>query len=180
MKSLNFKAFALHSLSLLLIALVTACGGSNSVPLVFTATLTGAEEVPPTPSTARGTGIVSVDPVDHTLRAAVVTTGIADTQAHIHAGPPGVSGPIVFPLTKQAGDPAWTVTAPISDEQLAALTAGQYYFNVHSPTFPDGEIRGQITRKVIDDQLRQQLEQLRDQSGAVRTEIDRLRQQQSQ
>ena len=66
----------------------------------------------------------------------------AETAAHIH-GPAarGQVGPILFTLP--AGSPkegALTLTS----EQLAALNAGQLYIDIHSSTYPDGELRGQI------------------------------------
>lgn len=143
----NFKkwlaAWWITCASLLILA---ACGGSfESEASRFSATLTGDQEVPPTGSTATGTGVATVNPETRLLTATVNTTGITGTDAHIHEGAPGVSGPIVIPLTQTApGSGVWVAAQTITAEQLAALRAGNYYFNVHSAAFPEGEIRGQI------------------------------------
>lgn len=79
------------------------------------------------------------------MTAAVTTSGIVGTMAHIHEGAVGVSGPIIFPMTESyAGSGAWSTAATLSEAQLATLRAGNYYFNVHSTAYPGGEIRGQI------------------------------------
>jgi hypothetical protein len=73
--------------------------------------------------------------------------------AHIHRGAAGEDGPIVFGF-----DEATTIfdQAIAEDERfdeayrfsdlLADLRRGDLYVNVHSPAFPGGELRGQITR----------------------------------
>lgn len=118
---------------------------------VFAARLTPLQEVPPTASTASGTGTVSLDPATRRFTARISVAGLAATGAHIHPGVPGVNGGVIFPLTQTAtGSGVW-VSAPdatMTDAQVAALRAGELYFNAHSAAFPNGEIRGQIGRHV--------------------------------
>jgi hypothetical protein len=112
----------------------------------YTATLLGSSEAAPNPSAATATGTVTVNTTTKSMTASVSTTGIAGTMAHIHEGPVGVSGPIIFPLLEAsyAGSGTWSTTVTLTDAQLATLRAGNYYFNVHSVAYPNGEIRGQI------------------------------------
>ncbi|MBZ0114092.1 MAG: CHRD domain-containing protein, partial [Thermoanaerobaculia bacterium] len=65
------------------------------------------------------------------------------TGAHIHEGPHGTNGPVIFDL----GDS----TSPISVEgfslsapQIEVLYHGGLYVNIHSTAFPNGEIRDQL------------------------------------
>ncbi len=133
-----------------------SAGTDNGVPTSlfstanFLAALRGSQEVPPTASPAQGAGTVVIDPVSRQLIAAVTTTGIVATDAHIHEGAPGVSGPIIVPLTASApGSGVWLAKATLTDAQYNALRAGNLYFNVHSAAFPNGEIRGQILPQQI-------------------------------
>lgn len=66
----------------------------------------------------------------------------AETAAHLH-GPAarGQVGPIL--ATLPAGSPK-EGTLSLTAEQLNALNAGQLYIDIHSSTYPDGELRGQI------------------------------------
>lgn len=74
---------------------------------------------------------------------------VAGTPAHIHEAPRGESGPVVFPLEVQRGEDnrSGTISGQfeLTDEQVQALRAGNYYVNVHTEEFPAGEIRGQLT-----------------------------------
>ena len=164
MKVFSVRTFTLWWVVLLSVLSLTGCGGDNNpispsnaqitqlssvnsqVPQnVFSSTLTGAQEVPSVTSIGSGTGVVSVDPATNQMRATIVTADVNGTQAHIHLGATGVVGPVVFLLTEnEAGSGVWTTTATLTTDQLTQLTAGNYYFNVHTAAYPDGEIRGQI------------------------------------
>jgi hypothetical protein len=67
--------------------------------------------------------------------------------AHIHLAPRNAAGDVVVPLAIGTGT-TWTVDActTASTTLLAAIEASprSYYVNVHTPTFPGGEIRGQL------------------------------------
>lgn len=116
----------------------------------FVSALRGVQEVPPTLSTALGSGTLLIDPASRQLTAAIVTSGIAGTAAHIHEGVPGVNGPILIPLAEAVpGIGAWSGRATLTEAQYSALRAGNMYFNVHSAALPGGEIRGQIHPQLL-------------------------------
>lgn len=114
----------------------------------FSALLSGAQEVPANTSKATGYSTIAFDPVAKSISGVVVTSGIVGTVAHIHDGLPGVSGPPIIPLA--GGPTVWTVPAGtiLTDAQIARLTAGAYYVNVHTTQAPDGEIRGQLNQQL--------------------------------
>lgn len=121
---------------------------SNDDYALITFPLSGAQEVPAVTTTASGHGYALVSLHDLQLELQVLTSGVADaTAAHIHTGAAGVNGPILLGLVQDANNvnrwmaPAATMLAPAAFEVLAA---GGHYVNVHTPAFPDGEIRGQI------------------------------------
>ena len=108
----------------------------------FGAVITGDQEVPPTGSAARGSGTFMVN-ADRTITYDVQTSGITATDAHIHTGPAGVSGGILFPLS--GGPTSWSgTTAAMTEAQFEDFQASGMYVNIHSAAFPGGEIRGQI------------------------------------
>jgi hypothetical protein len=137
---------------------------------VYTATLLGSTEVPPTgsPATGFGTFILS----GNLLSINESFTGLTSpaTAAHIHCcAPPGVNAIVAVPFnsfpnttsgifntTVDLSLPATYDPAFITQEGgtvtlaeagfIAALNDGTTYANIHDPTFPAGEIRGQITQ----------------------------------
>jgi hypothetical protein len=128
-------------------------GGSDRQATQLGASLSGDQEVPPVITGAVGTGTLSIDP-SNSIHGSIVLDGITATAAHIHPGEVGVNGPIIVPLVETAPG-TWSVPAgaALTDSQAAALRAGGLYFNAHSTTHPNGEIRGQIGRDVFNVQM---------------------------
>jgi hypothetical protein len=111
-------------------------------PVNFAASANGAQETPPNGSAATATGIFTVN-ADRTITYSVGSSGITATMAHIHTGPPGVAGGILFTLLP--GPTAWSgITAAMTEAQFETFQAGGMYLNIHSMAFGGGEIRGQI------------------------------------
>jgi hypothetical protein len=122
---------------------------SGATPRAFTNTLTGAQQVPPSSSAATAVGVSLADPATRTLGAAVIAPGITGTATavEIREAGPGANGPTVFPLAQtSAGSGIWFTKTILTDAQLNAVSAGNYYFVVATTAFPGGEIRGQIGR----------------------------------
>jgi len=116
----------------------------TSNPTLFFATLNGAQEVPPTNSGATGTATLVLSPDDKTARVSLNFSGLSSgqTDAHIH-GPAAVGSEAgaLFPLPLgQISD----FEIGLTPGQAQDLKNGLFYVNVHSSTFPGGEIRGQF------------------------------------
>jgi hypothetical protein len=121
---------------------------SASDYVLFAFPLSGEQEVPAVDTNARGDGYALVRLTDFALELNVLTTGVANaTAAHVHTGAAGENGPVLVGLERDEEDAnRWVIPA---DTQLTqsifdVLAAGGHYVNVHTPAFPDGEIRGQI------------------------------------
>jgi hypothetical protein len=80
-----------------------------------------------------------------------VTNLDAPVAAHIHAGRRNQSNPPLIPLTQPAtGDPgaaSGCVTVDQAVAQAILKNPHKYYFNVHTAAFPNGAVRGQLSRK---------------------------------
>jgi hypothetical protein len=128
----------------------------------FTALLSGANEVPGVVNGAGGVATITLNTATQavTYRVDVYNMPSGTTQAHFHAGGPGVAGPVVVNFTVQANisnDFSISGTATAADlvprqaqgvgswdDFVQALVLGQIYVNVHSTVNPGGEIRGQV------------------------------------
>ncbi|MEO6720398.1 MAG: CHRD domain-containing protein [Ferruginibacter sp.] len=115
----------------------------------FTARLQGAQSTPPNGSLATGSAYAIIDPVTNKLFLTGSYTGLTTpaSNAHIHTGAPTASGGVIVPLkfsTTASGslDTSVVLTVPVRDDILA----GNTYVNVHTSTYPMGEIRGQLTQ----------------------------------
>jgi hypothetical protein len=147
-----------------------SCNDALEDKEVFVATLSGAEEVPARSTAANGSAqfIVEGDSITYSLEIDDISSV---TAAHIHAAPgaPGVNGPVrLFLYPVRQGDPAPQVTTgdrmilaqatvPSSNvngitfqELLEAMRTGNAYVNVHTTTFPGGEMRGTIRPASLD------------------------------
>lgn len=114
----------------------------------FDARLSGDKEVPQVDTEASGYAVMVLDNDMSTLYYRVTVSEIISvTAAHIHKGPPGVSGGVIFPLfTSGVFDPQNPIsgTLSLSLSEVADLVSGNYYVNVHTTDNPNGEVRGQL------------------------------------
>ena len=126
----------------ILAALVSAAGLANGDIFHRIAVLRGSQEVPANNSTALGSGRFIIDTNANTVTYRIAYTGFTETASHFHgAADPGVSAGVVFALP--AGNVktgTWNYPEALEND----LLNGRLYVNVHSATFPGGEIRGQI------------------------------------
>ena len=113
--------------------------------VTYKAPLTGAAEVPPTTSTATGSIEATFDPATKKLTWKGSYSGLTgpETAAHFH-GPAasGANARVAVPVDAKAS--RFEGSATLTDAQAAELTAGKWYFNVHTEKNKAGEIRGQL------------------------------------
>lgn len=119
---------------------------TESIEVLFSG-MSGIQEVPANASVASAVAASTVDLETGAVTLHLNATG-ADTAtaAHIHLGVAGTNGGVLIPLGADAGDPGhWFVEdALLDDDGLASYRAGELYVNLHTPSNPGGEIRGQI------------------------------------
>ncbi len=174
MKSLSIKSLMRWQLAAAAVLFLASCGGSNNDNRAgssgaatgspngaftnagntaranaFSGTLTGAQVAPANTSSATGTGVAVIDPATRIMKATIVMAGILGTEAHIHIAPPGIAGPIIFPMIEPvAGSGIWSTQATLTEAQFNGFKAGSYYFDVHSAAFPNGEVRAQALQQL--------------------------------
>lgn len=103
-----------------------------------------------------GAAVLVYDPVANTLRMRSSLFNFNNTfsNSHLHAGAPGVSGPVRLPLGNNANAGSYSnangfisgthdIAVP-ADFDAVALLSGDLYLNYHSTTFSGGELRGQV------------------------------------
>jgi hypothetical protein len=162
------KVFA-AVIPVLLVGALAASASAGNRSFDIKASLTGYQEVPPISTAATGTFTATVSTDLTTITYSLMFSGLsaATTAAHIHFGQRSVSGGVVAFLCGGGGKPACpasgTVNGTIVAADIQALTGqgidagelpavldaiknGAGYVNVHSTTFPTGEIRGQVTK----------------------------------
>jgi hypothetical protein len=113
--------------------------------MAFTISMDANQEAPPTGTGAMGTGYAVLDSSGYRLTYRATVAALSDTfrAAHFHSAPPGVSGPVVHPVSflNSTTGSAWT---GFPDSILAGLLNGNIYLNVHTKAFPAGELRGNL------------------------------------
>ncbi|MBJ6120126.1 CHRD domain-containing protein [Pontibacter sp. BT310] len=163
MKKSGISILRMLAVCLPLLAVATACDdddddGVTTPPvtdeLVFkNIQLSGANERPDSVETT-GTGTFNGTYDDDTnVLSYTVTWTLGNPQdstiaMHFH-GPADTteSAPPVIPVTGFTSSYTGTLTdetAPLTSQQEADLKAGLWYFNIHSTTYPNGELRGQL------------------------------------
>jgi hypothetical protein len=111
----------------------------------FKADLKSSEEVPPNDSPGKGTADVTLDTTANKVSWKVTYEGLTADPAAAHFHGPADMG--------QNADPVIDISANINEgsadvtpEQAQMIQDGKTYINVHTAQYPDGEIRGQVTK----------------------------------
>ena len=141
---------------------------SAAAATIYVTNLSGGNEVPPNGSTGTGNVVVSLTGDLLTVNEVFSGLTVAASAAHIHCcGPAGVSVGVAVPfvgfptttsgtytrtfdLTLASTYTAGFVTASggtaagAEAALIVGLNGGQTYANIHNPTYPGGEIRGQL------------------------------------
>jgi hypothetical protein len=134
--------------TVVLLGLVIGAASPADAAWSFWARMSGASEVPAASGDPDATGIallslkrggklcyvLHVKNVDGTINA-----------AHLHLGAVGQDGPVVAPLAAPVGGNVAACTRlGRSLARSLARHPSWYYVNVHSTTYPDGALRGQL------------------------------------
>ncbi len=157
-------------------AAITATA-SPALAQLYIGELAGGQEVPPVSSPGAGTATVRLTGTLLDVRVIFSGLLGETTAAHIHCcAPPGANAGVATPVPSFPGFPVGVTSGSyeqIFDLSLASsynpgflnnptnmgnpllamatlvegLNAGTTYFNVHTSTFPPGEIRGQLIRQ---------------------------------
>ena len=132
----------------------------------YITTLNGNNEVPSHPDvTTTGISGLIVNSGNSKVWYQIEAEGLKGvTQAHIHSGKASENGPVVATLFKGNKDTvngalvqdsitADKLEGPLKGKSISDLIdlfdKASAYVNVHTQTFPDGEIRGQISKGTI-------------------------------
>lgn len=117
--------------------------------------LSGSQEVPVRDTKAYGKADVSYDKKTKMLKYDIAWFNLTGnpTGAHIHGtAPRGVNAAIkhdFFSLIPKTVSGTFSNSVMVDGVAIKedSLLLGFYYFNIHTPTYPGGEIRGQIEFK---------------------------------
>jgi len=111
---------------------------------MFRTTLSGSNEVPQrdTPATGIGHAMLDLDSKMFVFNYTFENLVAPQAAAHIHGpAPAGMNAGVLYPLP--LGSPSFLMTM-LTDMDIEQLRGGLWYVNVHSTTYPGGEIRGQF------------------------------------
>lgn len=120
----------------------------------YTYHLNGPQEVPQITTDASGTGMVSIDRDQTNAHFMMVIDSLNDFDAaHFHNNVAGENGPVIYNLTSYhnnggifgywlESDPNTAFDASFSNK----FRKDSVYVNVHTPAFPNGEVRGDVLR----------------------------------
>jgi len=111
--------------------------------------LCGDQMLPWNNSAALGMGMFSVDQADCYINYLVMTDGLGGlpTEAHIWKGAVGQNGTKLYPMAPKV--PLISGKGALKTGEGSLIETGGTYMTIHTPLFPDGEIRGQIRRGTV-------------------------------
>jgi CHRD domain-containing protein len=151
MKKNTILQIILVLLTVLALTSIAANGGRT-----FTTTLTGEAEVNEAGVPNQGdldgigTATITLNYGQGTVCWEITVSGIKlpATAAHIHEGPVGVKGPVVVGLSAPDATGFAEGCTSVSREEIKEIIQHpeEYYVNVHNADYPDGALRGQLSK----------------------------------
>ncbi len=116
----------------------------------FVAQLSGKNEVPgPGDTDGAGWAAISISGQQVCFDVAVNGITLPAAAAHIHKGAAAVAGPVVIDAKMPPGANGTSQSCVIADAALIAdivANPSGYYYNVHTSDFPNGAMRGQLSK----------------------------------
>lgn len=116
----------------------------------LTAALTGAAEVPgPGDPDGTGTAVITLNQGQKEVCFELTVSNIATaTAAHIHTGAAGAAGPVAVTLAPPPADGSSKGCAGADSDLIKNIRQNpeNFYVNVHNAEFPDGAVRGQLSK----------------------------------
>jgi hypothetical protein len=110
------------------------------------ATLLPDNQVPPTASSGSGTALVTLNQGQGEVCWDISVSDLTSPVilAHIHQGAAGTNGPIVVDFMEPVNGLNGCVSADAALIKAIRQDPAGYYVNVHTETYPGGEVRGQL------------------------------------
>jgi hypothetical protein len=111
--------------------------------------LSGAAEVPgPGDPDGGGRAVITLNQGQGQVCFDLTVSNIASaTAAHVHIAPVGEAGPVVVTLTPPTNGPSkGCVSADAALIKEIRQNPENYYVNVHNQDFPNGAVRGQLSK----------------------------------
>lgn len=141
----KFYNLPLHLIAVVFLVL-GSIGSANATLIKFTTSLDGAQANAGigTGSLATGSSIAWFDDITNEFSWDLSWSGLANvTAAHFH-GPagPGANAGVVVGIDISSNPTAGNTI--LSAQQAVGLLNELWYINIHTATFPGGEIRGQV------------------------------------
>ena len=134
------------ALAIGLLLAAAALPAAQGAVVAYKATINAAAEVPATTSKGSGTAAVNADAATKQVSWNVSYTGLSGpvTGAHIHCGAAaGANAGVAVNFGTTLASPIQG-TGTMTDAQMADLTAGKCYVNIHTDANKGGEVRGQL------------------------------------
>jgi hypothetical protein len=155
MTKIKAKAVAAFFLLAGMSATISSCDKTDDVVPDITYNLTGNAngfQEAPTRVTTTATGTISgtYNKTTNILQYTITWTGLssAPSAMHLHApSDPGVAAPVKTPIAGFSATASGSInrTDTLKTEtDEADFLMGKWYYNIHTPANPGGEIRGQI------------------------------------
>jgi hypothetical protein len=129
-----------------LLAGVLAWSYGQAATTNYKATLSPKAEVPPVTGSGSGSAAVAVDPATKQVTWTVTYTGLSGpaAAAHIHCGAAaGANAGVAVSFGSNLASPI-KGSGSMTEAQLADLSAGKCYVNIHTAANKGGELRGQL------------------------------------